>query len=163
MDASERRTLAQEASRLGVDLSGDQLARLEAYTDVLRLWNRRIRLLGDRDPEALIRKHIPDCLALLSVLPTDGPVADIGSGAGLPGLVSTAWYAMVAPPEMKAELQNQIAAATIEVLKMPDVQQRFRALNIEPDGRTPGETAAFIKDEVQRWGRVIRENKIVLE
>jgi len=87
MEASERRTLTQEASKLGVDLSGEQLARLAAYTDVLRLWNRRVRLLGDRDPETLIRKHIPDCLALLSVLPDEGPVADIGTGAGLPGLV----------------------------------------------------------------------------
>jgi len=49
------------------------------------------------------------------------------------------------------------------VLKMPDVQQKFRALNVEPDGRTPAETAAFIKDEVQRWGQVIRANNIVLE
>ena len=46
---------------------------------------------------------------------------------------------------------------------MPDVQQRFRALNVEPDGGTPTETAAFIKDEVQRWGEVIRANHIVLE
>ncbi|HYY39568.1 MAG TPA: tripartite tricarboxylate transporter substrate-binding protein, partial [Xanthobacteraceae bacterium] len=61
------------------------------------------------------------------------------------------------------ELQDQIAKATIEVLKMPDVQQKFRALNIEPDGRTPAETAAFIKDEVKRWGQVIRTNNIVLE
>jgi tripartite-type tricarboxylate transporter receptor subunit TctC len=43
------------------------------------------------------------------------------------------------------------------------VSRLIRALNIEPDGRTPAETAAFIKDEVQRWGQVIRANKIVLE
>ena len=54
---------------------------------------------------------------------------------------------MVGPPKLKPELQDQIGKATIEVLKMPDVQQRFRALNVEPDGRTPVETAAFIKDE----------------
>ena len=87
MEASERRILAQEASSLGVTLSGDQRDRLDVYADLLRLWNRRVRLLGDREPEALIRKHIPDCLALLSVLPEAGPVADVGSGAGLPGLV----------------------------------------------------------------------------
>ena len=87
MEASERRTLAQEALKLGVDLAGDRLDRLAAYTDILRLWNQRVRLLGDRDPAALIRKHIPDCLALLPVLPEEGPVADIGTGAGLPGLV----------------------------------------------------------------------------
>ena len=83
--------------------------------------------------------------------------------AGLPRLVSGAWYAMVGPPKLKPKLQDQIAKATIEVLKMPDVQQRFRALNVEPDGRTPAETAAFIKDEARRWGEVIRANNIMAE
>lgn len=83
--------------------------------------------------------------------------------AGLPGLISGAWYAMVGPPKLAPALRDQIAKATIEVLKMPDVQQRFRAINVEPDGGTPAETAAFIKEEVQRWGEVIRANKIVLE
>jgi tripartite-type tricarboxylate transporter receptor subunit TctC len=83
--------------------------------------------------------------------------------AGLPGLISGAWYAMVGPPKLRPELQDQIAKATIEALKMPDVQQRFRALNVEPDGGTPAETAAFIKDEVRRWSEVIRANNIVLE
>jgi tripartite-type tricarboxylate transporter receptor subunit TctC len=46
---------------------------------------------------------------------------------------------------------------------MPDVQQRFRTLNVEPDGSTPAETAAFIKSEVRRWGEVIRANHIMAE
>jgi tripartite-type tricarboxylate transporter receptor subunit TctC len=83
--------------------------------------------------------------------------------AGLPGLISGAWYAMVGPPKLAPALRDQIAQATIEVLKMPEVQQRFRALNVEPDGRPAAETAAFIKEEVRRWGEVIRANKIVLE
>jgi tripartite-type tricarboxylate transporter receptor subunit TctC len=82
---------------------------------------------------------------------------------GLPDLLSGVWYAMVGPPKLKPELQDQIAKATIEVLKMSDVQQRFRALHVEPDGRTPAETAAFIKDEVRRWGEVIRANNIMAE
>jgi len=91
------------------------------------------------------------------------PDVPISAEVGLPGLLSGAWYAMVGPPKLRPELQDQIAKATIEVLKMPDVQQRFRALNVEPDGGTPAETATFIKDEVQRWGEVIRANNIVLE
>jgi tripartite-type tricarboxylate transporter receptor subunit TctC len=82
---------------------------------------------------------------------------------GLPDLLSTAWYGMVAPPKTKAELQNQIAQAAIDVLKMPDVQQKFRALNVEPVGNRPAEMTVFIKEEVQRWGEVIRKNNIVGE
>ena len=82
---------------------------------------------------------------------------------GLPDLLSTAWYGMVAPPKTRPELQDQIAQATIEVLKMPDVQQKFRALNVEPVGNRPAEMTVFIKEEVQRWGEVIRKNNIVGE
>jgi len=82
---------------------------------------------------------------------------------GLPALLSGAWYAMVAPPKLKPELQEQIGKATIEALKMPDVQQKMRAINIATMALTPAESAAFIKDEVQRWGEVIRKNNIVAE
>ena len=91
------------------------------------------------------------------------PDVPTSAEVGLPDLLSGVWYAMVGPPKLKPELRDQIAKATIEVLKMPDVQQRFRTLNVEPDGRTPAETAAFIKDEARRWGEVIRANNIMAE
>jgi tripartite-type tricarboxylate transporter receptor subunit TctC len=82
---------------------------------------------------------------------------------GLPDLLSIAWYGMIAPPKTKPELQDQIAKATIEVLKMPDVQEKFRALNVEPVGNMPAEMAAFVNEEIHRWGEVIRKNNIVGE
>jgi tripartite-type tricarboxylate transporter receptor subunit TctC len=91
------------------------------------------------------------------------PDVPTSAEVGLPDLLSGVWYAMVGPPKLKPELRDLIAKATIEVLKMPDVQQRFRTLNVEPDGRTPAETAAFIKDEARRWGEVIRANNIMAE
>lgn len=88
MLASERHLLAQEGHRLGSPLDDDQLDRLGSYVDILRTWNEHIRLLGDRNPATLIRKHLPDCLALAGfVMPNEGPIADIGTGPGLPGLV----------------------------------------------------------------------------
>jgi 16S rRNA (guanine527-N7)-methyltransferase len=87
MLASERHLLAREASRLGCSLEHEQMERLGAYADILSIWNERIRLLGDRDRAMLVRKHLPDCLALVSYLPREGLLADIGTGAGLPGLV----------------------------------------------------------------------------
>jgi tripartite-type tricarboxylate transporter receptor subunit TctC len=91
------------------------------------------------------------------------PDVPTSAEVGLPDLLSGVWYAMVGPPKLKPELQDQIAKATIEVLKMSDVQQRFRALHVEPDGSTPAETAAFIKNEARRWGEVIRANHIMAE
>ena len=83
--------------------------------------------------------------------------------AGLPDLLSIAWFAMVGPPKLRPELRDQIATATIEALQMPDVQQKFRAINVEPMGLAPAETATFVRDESRRWGEVIRDNHIVGE
>jgi tripartite-type tricarboxylate transporter receptor subunit TctC len=60
-------------------------------------------------------------------------------------------------------LQNDISKATVEVLNMPDVQAKFRALSVEPIPMTPAQTAAFIKDEARRWGDVIKQTGIVVD
>jgi tripartite-type tricarboxylate transporter receptor subunit TctC len=83
--------------------------------------------------------------------------------AGVAGLISGAWYGMVGPPGLNSRLQEQIARATAEVLSMPEVQQRFRALNVEPIGNSPAQMAAYVKEDSQRWGEVIRNNNIVSE
>jgi tripartite-type tricarboxylate transporter receptor subunit TctC len=46
---------------------------------------------------------------------------------------------------------------------MPDVQARFRTASVEPSGNSPAELSAFIKEEAQRWGDVIRKNNIVVD
>src|SRR5207249_2326471 len=83
--------------------------------------------------------------------------------AGLPGLVSTAWFAFAGPPRMAPALQSEIANAAIAVIGAPDVQEKFRAASVEPIGNSPAEAAAFIAQEAQRWGEVIRANNIVVD
>lgn len=77
--------IARGAAALGLDVSADAVAQLARYVDELAHWNRTYNLTSVRDPAAMIATHMLDSL---SVLPhVRGPVADIGSGAGLPGLV----------------------------------------------------------------------------
>src|SRR5262245_24805376 len=83
--------------------------------------------------------------------------------AGLPGLVSTGWFALAAPPKASPALQAEIAKAVVEVLNMPDVQARFRAASVEPTPSSAAEMAAFIKEESQRWGEIIKRNNIVVD
>lgn len=93
----------------------------------------------------------------------DLPEIPTTAEAGLPGLVATGWFAFAGPPKLPAALQNEIAAAVIEAMKLPDVQARFRTISISSGGASPAETAAFIKDEARRWGEVIRANNIVVD
>jgi tripartite-type tricarboxylate transporter receptor subunit TctC len=91
------------------------------------------------------------------------PDVPTAAEAGLPGLVAVGWFAMAGPPGLKPAVAAQISAGVDEALKMPDVQQRLRAVAVDPMGGTPADMAAFIKEEKVRWGDVIRQNHIVLE
>jgi len=63
-------------------------AKLDAFLDLLLRWNSRINLVADRAPEAIRARHIADSLQLLPLIPEGaGPLADLGSGGGFPGLV----------------------------------------------------------------------------
>src|SRR5262249_14985013 len=75
--------------------------------------------------------------------------------AGLPDLVSFGWFALAGPPGLPAALQEEIAAASIEALRLPEVEAKLRALSVEPVATSPAATAAFIKNEAARWGDVI--------
>jgi 16S rRNA (guanine527-N7)-methyltransferase len=69
-------------------VSRETLARLEAYVELLGAWNRRINLVGPRTIGDVWRRHILDSAQLFPMIPPQaGVLLDIGSGAGLPGLV----------------------------------------------------------------------------
>jgi 16S rRNA (guanine527-N7)-methyltransferase len=67
--------------------SPETIERLAAYRDLLLRWNTRINLISAETAAEIDQRHIADCVQLQPLLPPEGPIADIGSGAGLPGLV----------------------------------------------------------------------------
>ena len=67
-------------------------ARLAAYRDLLLRWNATINLVSARTAAEVDSRHIADSLQLVPLLPPEGPIADLGSGGGLPGIViAAAW------------------------------------------------------------------------
>lgn len=68
------------------DVSRETEARLREYLRLLITWNARINLVAAAPEEDLWQRHVMDSWQLIPLLP-DGPLADLGSGAGLPGLV----------------------------------------------------------------------------
>ncbi len=69
-------------------LSAATEATLDRFLDLLLRWNGRINLVAERDPASIRLRHIADSVQLLPLLPPgDGPIADLGSGGGFPGLV----------------------------------------------------------------------------
>lgn len=81
----------------------------------------------------------------------------------VPGFSADAWFALMAPPGMAPDLQARLNAAVNEVLARPDMHKRFAALGASLDGGTPEALAAFVREESQKWGRVIQGAKIKLD
>lgn len=71
-----------------LDVSRETLARLEIYVDLLRRWQTTVNLVGPDTLDDIWRRHILDSGQLLRYLPAPlDALYDIGSGAGLPGLI----------------------------------------------------------------------------
>jgi tripartite-type tricarboxylate transporter receptor subunit TctC len=76
--------------------------------------------------------------------------------AGVVGCDSDTWHALTAPPKTPADVVAKLNAAANKALADPTLLDDFAKLSISPGGGTPAEAAAFIKQETQRWGDVIR-------
>jgi 16S rRNA (guanine527-N7)-methyltransferase len=76
---------AEALRRLG--LSKSETRRLGAYLDLLAAWNPRVNLSGARSPEERVRVLVAAVLPALPLLEGAGPLIDVGSGNGSPGLV----------------------------------------------------------------------------
>lgn len=68
-------------------VSRETLDRLEAYVALLNEWRQRINLIGPNEIDHVWARHILDCAQLLPMVGEAAEIVDLGSGAGLPGLV----------------------------------------------------------------------------
>ena len=78
--------LAQAINELGLALTETQQRTLLLYLDQLLLWNKAYNLTAITDPVEALIKHVIDCLAIITHLPS-GSLLDIGTGAGLPAVI----------------------------------------------------------------------------
>ena len=81
----------------------------------------------------------------------------------LPGFEAVAWYAIVAPPETPKAIVDRINADVNEALRQPALQEPLRKLSAVVFGGSPERTAGYFKEEVARWGDVIRAAGVSLQ
>jgi tripartite-type tricarboxylate transporter receptor subunit TctC len=81
----------------------------------------------------------------------------------LPGFESLAWFGIVAPPKTSAAIAEKVAADVAEAIRHPDVLKRLRELSAEPMGLSPAETGAFMRQESERWGAIIRSAGVKID
>ncbi len=76
--------------------------------------------------------------------------------AGLPDFEVSSWNGLLAPAKTPAEIIARLHENTVKVLTLADVREKFIAQGAEAVGSTPEEFRAYIRTEIDKWGRVIR-------
>jgi tripartite-type tricarboxylate transporter receptor subunit TctC len=81
----------------------------------------------------------------------------------LPGFHSETWMAYVAPPGTPAEIATKLASGIARAVREPDFQKLLTDMQAEPVGNTPSQMADVVRQEMARWGAVIREASITVQ
>jgi 16S rRNA (guanine527-N7)-methyltransferase len=79
--------LPQDAARIGISLDDLAVQRLTTLDELLRSRAVELGLIAEADARRVYRRHILDCLRVVPLISDDFTLMDLGTGAGLPGLV----------------------------------------------------------------------------
>ena len=76
--------------------------------------------------------------------------------AGVPGYEASSWYGLMVPAGTPKEIVARLNAETVQVLRRPDVKERFAATDLEPVGAGPEQFGAHIRSEIDKWAKVVK-------
>ena len=78
-----------EVKKLGIEVTDEEISKLEKYVDLLKEWNEKINLTAITEKEQVFLKHFYDSLTLVKIINLDkvDNLCDLGTGAGFPGIV----------------------------------------------------------------------------
>jgi len=89
--------LREASSQLPLNFSPEVLEQLLDYLALLHKWNAVYNLTAVRDPSHMLTQHLLDCMATVPAFVNAQRLLDVGSGAGLPGVVIALWARQNAP------------------------------------------------------------------
>jgi tripartite-type tricarboxylate transporter receptor subunit TctC len=86
-----------------------------------------------------------------------GPLPNVPTfaEAGIPGVESSAWWALAAPAQTPRSVIARLRTSHAAVLARPEYIERLAGLAMEPVTMTPEQTAAFVKREIEKWQKVV--------
>src|SRR6266403_1475481 len=80
-------TIRRALGEFQIAVSESQVLQIQQYTNILLAWNEKINLTAIRDPLEILSRHFCECMYAASTVPLKhGRLADVGTGAGFPGL-----------------------------------------------------------------------------
>jgi 16S rRNA (guanine527-N7)-methyltransferase len=163
--ALSRDEIAATLAPFGVTLSVAQLAAVETYVRLLLAWNKAINLTALEDPLEIVARHFGESLFAASVISMrSGRLADVGSGAGLPGMalkigIPDLDVVLIESNRKKcaflAEVKGTLGLVDVEI-----VRERYEECHVEANSfdficsRALGNYRRFL-----RWGESVLKRK----
>jgi tripartite-type tricarboxylate transporter receptor subunit TctC len=84
--------------------------------------------------------------------------------SGVPGFDVATWESIQAPAGTPPDVVAKLNAAVRDAIANNDLRQKMINLDFEPDGqKSPAEVAQFVKSEMNKWGKIVRERNIKVE
>ena len=73
------------------------------------------------------------------------------------------WNGILAPAGTPREVTARLHAAIAQVMQTADMKERFAGIGTDPVGSTPEQFGTFLREEVTKWAKVIRDAGIRVE
>ncbi|MCX7154445.1 MAG: tripartite tricarboxylate transporter substrate binding protein [Proteobacteria bacterium] len=81
----------------------------------------------------------------------------------VPGYESVFWFGLMAPGGTPEAILNKLSEEQRVIVNLPDVRERLSKLGFEPNATTPNETRRIFTEELEKWGKVVRDAGIKAE
>ncbi|MEP7206448.1 MAG: tripartite tricarboxylate transporter substrate binding protein [Casimicrobiaceae bacterium] len=95
-----------------------------------------------------------------SLLPDVPSIAE----AGYPELAVSTWFGLLMPQQTPREVVDRVNAEVMKIVRSQDVVDKFLAMGVNPvKSNTPEQFAAYLKTDIARWGKVIKDAGVTAE
>jgi tripartite-type tricarboxylate transporter receptor subunit TctC len=88
------------------------------------------------------------------------PKVPTSAEAGMPELVFVSWYGVAAPSGVKPEIITRLNGELVKIMQNPQVRAQLQKVGMDPTSNSPAGFRDYIRGEVTKWSRVIREAQI---
>lgn len=85
------------------------------------------------------------------------------SEAGVPGFNAIQYFGFLAPAGTPASIVQRLQKESAEILNLPEVKAKMESMGLEVVGNTPKEFSAFLKEDYQKWGKIIKASGTTIE
>ena len=164
--------LKEGLSELGLIPAEEQINAFMIYLSELKKWNKAYNLTGIKKDEDIVIKHFLDSLLYLKAMPTgELRVADVGSGAGFPGIpikiIRPEIHMYLIEPTGKKRLFLSNIIRQLDLKKIEVIEKRIEEVNVNQELALPVDIAVTralfdIKEFIKRSSHIVKKGGIII-